>query len=92
MQAKVLTLHPRGLAGVSISTQKYTQMKEAIIVSLQTKGPQTFNDLLKLVEMHPKAKFEGSISWYFTVVKLDLEARGELKVQSSKKGMMVYLG
>ena len=38
-----------------------------------------FNDLLKEVNQELEASFEGSVSWYVTIVKLDLEARGELE-------------
>jgi hypothetical protein len=35
--------------------------------------------LTRAVEKEVDGKFEGSVSWYVTAVKLDLGARGEVK-------------
>ena len=47
-----------------------------IINILQTHGERTFKDLNDAVGEQLEGNFDGSsISWYFTTVKLDLEAR-----------------
>jgi len=35
--------------------------------------------LVSLIEYQLRNRFEGSISWYVTTVKLDMEARGEIE-------------
>ena len=78
MKEKILTLHPEGKQGVNISKEKYDSVKDAIIKSLQDKGELTFTKLGSEVKKELGGKFEGSISWYYTTVKLDLEARGKV--------------
>ncbi len=78
MEESIMTKHPQGLQGVNINKEKYDQVKEAIISALKEKKELTFTELRKEVEQRLKS-FEGSISWYYTTVKLDLEARGILK-------------
>jgi hypothetical protein len=39
----------------------------------------TFMNLSRAVEKEVNGNFEGSVTWYVTTVKLDLEARGVLK-------------
>lgn len=75
---RILTLHPKGLKGVNIVKVKYEQVKSAILEELAAGGEQEFGALMQAVEMRLSGEFEGSIGWYFTVVKLDLEARGVL--------------
>jgi hypothetical protein len=75
MDEKIMTLHPEeGKSGVNISKRKYDVIKETIVASLRAHGVMTFTGLNK--DVHDKlAHFDGSISWYVTTVKLDLEAR-----------------
>ncbi|MCY4436730.1 MAG: hypothetical protein OXE05_05280 [Chloroflexi bacterium] len=79
MPEKIVTLHPAGKAGVNIDKQKYDTVREAILQSLQDNGMMTFKDLAAEVRRRLEGSFAGSISWYVTTVKLDLEARGEIK-------------
>jgi len=72
---KILTKHPDGKAGVNIEKKKYEQMKTTIINILDKKKQMTFNGLMREVEKKLEGKFNGSIGWYYTTVKLDLEAR-----------------
>lgn len=76
MNEKILTLHPQGKQGVNISKDKYDVMKVAIINVLQKQGEMTFSGLNDEVGRQLEGNFEGSIGWYLTTVKLDLEARG----------------
>jgi hypothetical protein len=78
MGEKILTLHPQGLNGVRIESSKYDQVRLAILQALQENGSLTFKDLTKNVEQKLTGQFDGSIGWYCTTVKLDLEARGEI--------------
>ncbi len=75
MEEKILTLHPQsGKQGVNISKPKYDMVKRAILDSLSQRE-MTFRGLIEEVENKLKGQFDGSISWYVTTVKLDLEAR-----------------
>ena len=46
---------------------------------LQEKGEMTFYGLNDEVGRQLEGNFEGSIGWYVTTVKLDLEARGVIE-------------
>jgi hypothetical protein len=77
MQAKILTRHPDpGKSGVNISKQKYDQIRDAILEELGAGDEVTFQGLTQAVGQKLRGRFEGSIPWYVTTVKLDLEARG----------------
>ena len=78
MSEKILTLHPAGKAGVNIDKQKYDTVREAIILSLREHDTLSFGELTAEVRKRLEGTFAGSISWYVTTVKLDLEARGEI--------------
>lgn len=71
---KIMTLHPEGKEGVNIDRDKYETIKQAILDTLE-KGDHTFNELTATLETELQDSFEGSIPWYTTTVKLDLEAR-----------------
>lgn len=77
MEEKILTLHPdEGKSGVNISKQKYDLVREVIVESLRSVDDMTFKDLTQHVHARLTGRFDGSIPWYVTTVKLDLEARG----------------
>lgn len=76
MEAKILTLHPQGKSGVNISKASYEVVRAAIIAALEQEKELTFGDLGLAVKRQLEGKFDGSVSWYYTTVKLDLEARG----------------
>ena len=79
-EQKILTLHPEeGKRGVNISRAKYEMVRQAILKAVRSQGSITFKGLVSLVEYKLRNRFEGSISWYVTTVKLDLEARGEIE-------------
>ena len=75
MVEKILTLHPQGKTGVNVSRQKYDVIRQAILDVLQAQEEVTFKDLTESVRRRLEGSFDGSISWYVTTVKLDLEAR-----------------
>ena len=72
---KIRTLHPQGKSGVNISKAKYETVKQAIVDALRREGTLTFTDLTTAVGEKLNGRFDGSIGWYVTTVKLDLEAR-----------------
>lgn len=79
MSERIKTLHPEGKEGVNIEKEKYDWIKEAILASLQPQGEILFKDLSAAVEANLPGTFDGSIGWYTTTVKLDLEARGVIE-------------
>lgn len=80
MEERIMTMHPQeGKCGVNISQKKYDAVRTAIIDSLSGENVMTFGELNQAVHQELEGKFEGSISWYFTTVKLDLEARGTIE-------------
>lgn len=76
----ILTLHPDpSKQGVRISREKYEVVRAAILRLLRVHGSQTFTSLGNLVEETLQPNFDGSVMWYYTTIKLDMEARGELR-------------
>jgi hypothetical protein len=74
---RILTRHPQeGKSGVNVETRKYEAIREAILESIRARGEISFKDLTAEVRGRLEGRFDGSISWYVTTVKLDLEARG----------------
>jgi hypothetical protein len=80
MDDKIQTLNPDpNKKGVRIDRRKYETMRTAILAALDEREPQGFYELLRSVEPWLRDRFKGSIGWYYTSVKLDLEARGEIE-------------
>jgi len=76
----ILTVNPdptRG--GARIERTKYELVRDAIIENLQDYGPMTLSQLGSLVEDQLRVDFDGSVMWYYTKVKMDMEARGEIR-------------
>ncbi|MDH5606358.1 MAG: hypothetical protein OEY93_05680 [Anaerolineae bacterium] len=79
MADKIMTQHPDpSKQGVNIDLLKYNQMRDAILAVLSEFEEITFKELLTAVSQR-LPDFQGAAGWYITVVKLDLEARGEIK-------------
>lgn len=64
---------------VHIDKVKYDLMRSAILDNLQEHGPMTFNQLRALIEEQLQEDFDGPVMASFPAVKLDLEARGEIR-------------
>ena len=80
MDEKILAKHPDpGKQGVNISKAKYVVIRETILDLLRAHGDMTFTELVQAANERLEGKFDGSISWYVTTVKLDLEARGMIQ-------------
>lgn len=70
-----MTLHPAGKQGVNILQRRYDMMRDFILETVDQSGEITFGDLTQAAKAGLNDKFDGSIGWYVTTVKLDLEAR-----------------
>ncbi len=90
MEDRFMTLHPDPKKeGVSIDRGKYEQIKSAMLTALQQQGQLSFKELNNIVNRQLSGHFDGSISWYVTTVKLDLEARGDIvRIPGSKPQML----
>lgn len=75
MDDRIQTLHPQGKRGVNIDKDKYETIREAILNVLEPVDEIAFRALPPAVAKQ-LPEFDGSVSWYTTTVKLDLEARG----------------
>ncbi len=72
-----MTLHlEEGKQGVNIEKSKYDSVRNAIIDALKAHGDISFSDLGDAAGACLDDPFNGSVSWYYTTVKLDLEALG----------------
>lgn len=76
----VVTAHPEPKKpGSRIEKAKYDLMRNAILEKLQKHGSLTFEKLGNMLEEQLLKKFDGPVIWYYTAVKLDLEARGIIR-------------
>ena len=91
MKDTIRTLHPEQKQGVNISREKYEIICDAIMSTLHTQKEMTFMNLSRAVEKQIHGKFEGSVTWYVTTVKLDLEARGMIKRVPHSRPQLVRL-
>ncbi len=81
---RVQTKHPeRGKSGPRIERVKYDAFSRAILKAVpRTKQGIPFGELARRVSpLLPRAvrNAVGSVSWYTTTIKLDLEARGRIE-------------
>ena len=79
MAEKIMTLHPAGKQGVNIDKRKYDMVRQAVEEALQAQPGATYSELTDAVGQRIGDVFDGSVGWYVTSVKLDLEARGVLE-------------
>ena len=79
MEERIWTLHPCGKQGVHIEKTKYDVIRAAILEVVRATPGITFTKLRDTVDYQLHDTFKGSISWYVTTVKLDLEARSEIE-------------
>jgi len=91
MKDRIRTLHPEKKQGVSISREKYEIIRKAILSTLRAQKEITFMNLSRAVEKQVNGNFEGSVTWYVTTVKLDMEARGEIKRVLNSRPQLVKL-
>lgn len=92
MEERILTLHSsEGKQGVNIDKARYDRIQGAILEILEDNSEITFSRLLEGVQQRLSGDFNGSISWYVTTVKLDLEARKEIERISGSKPQRLRL-
>ena len=91
MKDRIRTLHPEKKQGVSISREKYEIIRKAILSTLRRQKEITFMNLTRAVEKELNGNFEGLVTWYVTTVKLDMEARGEVKRVLNSRPQLVKL-
>jgi hypothetical protein len=91
MKDMIRTLHPEKKQGVNISKEKYEIIRKAIFSVLKQNKEMTFMKLARAVEKEVRGTFEGSVTWYVTTVKLDMEARGEVKRVLNSRPQLVKL-
>ena len=68
-----------GKQGVRINRLKYEQIRDAILNVLQDRPEIAFKELTEEVQNALTKPFDGSVTWYTTTVKLDLEFRGTIE-------------
>ncbi len=91
MKDTIRTLHPEKKQGVNISREKYEIIRKTIFSVLKQNKEMTFMKLARAVEKEVRGTFEGSVTWYVTTVKLDMEARGEVKRVPNSRPQLVKL-
>lgn len=91
MSERIMTLHPAGKQGVNIDRDKYELIRQAILASLAQRGEIPFGELSEAVAASLSQPFDGSIGWYTTTVKLDLEARGMIERVPGRSPQVVRL-
>jgi hypothetical protein len=91
MKDTIRTLHPEKKQGVKISKEKYEIIRKAILSTLNAQKEISLMNLSRAVEKEVNGTFDGSVMWYVTTVKLDLEARGEVKRVPNSRPQLVKL-
>lgn len=74
-EEKILTLHPKGKAGVNLVKRRYDIIRSFILDTITEKGEISFEVLTDLAIEKLTNSFYGKVIWYMVTVKLDLEAR-----------------
>lgn len=77
--------------GASLDQAKREVIQAAILEVLRRHEKLTYEDLARAVEQKLARKFDGSIRWYVTTVKLDLEARHVIERVKDKRREFVRL-
>ena len=82
MTTTIQLRHPAGKKAISMDIVKYDSLKKSLLNHLKTKGESRHADILNGITQDfkkSKIKFEGSVEWHMEWVKLDMEARKEIK-------------
>ena len=88
----IQTKHPEGKKGACIPKQDYFLLSESILNVLQHVEKLTLNELIDEVQRQTTFEFASNVAWRILVVKLDLEAKGIIKVVPHKYDRyVVYL-
>ena len=87
MEQKIQLKHPAGKKAVQMDKSKYDALSHAILTHLRNVGESSHSDILQAITEDfgkNKISFDGSIEWHMEWVKLDLEARNEIKRSAGK--------
>ncbi len=76
---------------VQVDELTYDVVRGVILEILRVHGSMTFTRLGELVEDQLREDFDGSVMWYFTAVKMEMEARGELRRVPNSRPQVVEL-
>jgi hypothetical protein len=87
VEERIMTLHPQGKQGVNISRAVYNAVRRAILDAIRQHRELAFQRLPDEVSARLGPGFDGSVSWYTTCVKLDLEARGLIERVPDRGGL-----
>jgi hypothetical protein len=82
METRIQLKHPAGKKAIHMDSDKYQAIKNWILVHLAKNGEVTHTEMLESIIKDFKKKkpaFQGSVAWNMEWVKLDLEARKEIK-------------
>lgn len=82
MNTRIQLEHPFGKKAVSMDKGKYDSLKTILLNRLKTEGESTHKEILRAITNdfeRNNTKFEGSVEWHMEWVKLDLEARKQIK-------------
>ena len=92
MSETIQTHHPDpGKQGVNISKKKYEVIYTAIDAYLRDVETASLKEITQAVKERVADTFEGSVGWYVTTVKLDMESQGILICDRSKSPHVHYL-
>ena len=92
MSENIQTQHPDpAKQGVNISREKYFVIHDAIHAYLHEAGTASLKEITQAVKERVGDAFDGSVGWYVTTVKLDMESRGVLICDRSKSPHQHYL-
>jgi hypothetical protein len=87
MEQKIQLIHPQGKKAISMDKGKYDIIRMYLLKYLKSKKEVTHAEIQNAISeefKRNKIKFEGSLEWYTEWVKLDLEARKEIKREGAK--------
>lgn len=88
MEHTIKTLRPDGRKGVTLSRADYERLSTSILNTLDAVEEMTLNTLLDNVLQNPV----GDAGWQILQIKLDLEARGLIKVYTPLyEKRMIYI-
>jgi len=82
MSEKIQLIHPAGKKAISMDQEKYDLLKKYILRRLASGIASTQSEILNFIKQElviEKLKFQGSLEWHLEWVKLDLEARKEIR-------------
>lgn len=79
--------NPTGKKAVRMDKGKYDVVRKPLLNQLRSNGESTHEEILGAILTDfdkNKSKFDGSVEWHMEWVKLDLEARNEIKRTDSR--------